>query len=270
VSALTTQSPIDVEEVVKELAAGLKHEAGQLTLTRLPTNSEREAMQARLFVIQSKLRSITYAAGDKAPSQLAGAAIAEMMAGFENWKSKSKDELGKQDSIGWYVHELRDMPLFAIEAACQDVRQARVPDLNPDWPPSSARLVALARVHLEAGKKKHAVIKALIGVSRVRGPEIDESAKDARVGEGLRSLAETLAATTAKIDQERMDALAKKTIERNNQEILAEHRARNVRPIMAGGMPVSISLRKWIAEDQEKTSEHHRNRQPDNARDQGS
>lgn len=266
-NALTTQNPIDVETLVKDLASGMKHERSQLTLVRLPTDEERIALQARQIALVNQMRSITYTAADKKPSQLAGAAVAEMLHGFEAWKSKGKDELGKQDTIGWYVHELRDMPLFAIEAACQDVRQSRVPDLNPDWPPSSARMVALARTHADGAKKQHALVKAILGISHVREPEIDQQAKSQRVGEGLRALAETLAETTEKIERERRDEIAAKSIKRTDQEILQEHKANNVKPIMAGGMPVSISLRKKIAEYTEQTSKHHRNPNP---RDQGS
>ena len=163
------------------------------------------------------------------------------------------------------------MPLSAIEAACQDVRQNRVPDLNPDWPPSSVRMVALARVHLEEAKKQHAMVKSLLAVTSVRENDQINMEVSTRVGEGLRQLANDFQANLDKAERERNEALAAKTIERNRQEILHEHQALGIPPIMAmKGMPVSVALRRNIAEYRENMAKEHGSRREDKNRDQGS
>ena len=113
----------ELRVVYDELRVGLKFNivARGNTLPRLPTEKERTALQARAVSLNGALRAISYTAHGPQMG-LAGAAIAEMLHGFEAWKTKNLDketEKNKQDSVGWYVHELRDMPLFAIEAACK-------------------------------------------------------------------------------------------------------------------------------------------------------
>jgi hypothetical protein len=273
VSALvkTEATAGEVAALVSELAGGLKHEAGCPTLMRLPDDGERVTLQARQIALNTALRSISYSAHDKKPTQLAGAAIAEMLHGFEAWKAKSRAvDQDKQDSIGWYVHELRDMPLFAIEAACQDVRQNRVPDLKPDFPPSSARMVALARGYAEAARKEHGLVKVLLSVTTARGPELSMD-RSVRVGEGLRSLADGFMANLEKQERERNEALSAKTIERNRKDILHEHQVLGVPPIMATkDMPISIALRRNIAEYKENEARERGGRREDKNRDQGS
>ena len=260
----------DVAALVNELASGLKYEAGQNTLARLPSPEETIKLQSRQIALHNSLRSITYSPSDKKPSQLAGAAIAEMLHGFEAWKAKSKSQdQDKQDSIGWYVHELRDLPLFAVEAACMDVRQNRVPDLKPDFPPSSARMGALARAHAEAKRKEHGLVKVLLSVTTVRGPELSME-RSTKVSEGLRSLADGFMATIERAEKERADELAVKTIERNEKEIIHEHRVFGVSPIIVQGKPISIALRRNIAEYKENEAREKGARREDDNRDQGS
>ena len=266
-------APTTVDEtaaLVNELAGGLKYEAGQNTLARLPSPDETVKLQARQIALHNSLRPITYSPSDKKPSQLAGAAIAEMLHGFEAWKAKSRSQdQDKQDSIGWYVHELRDLPLFTIEAACMDVRQNRVPDLKPDFPPSSARMVSLARAHAEAKRKEHGLVKVLLSVTTARGPELSME-RSTKVSEGLRSLADGFMATIERAEKERADELAVKTIERNEKEIIHEHRVLGVSPIIVQGKPVSIALRRNIAEYKENEAREKGARREDDNRDQGS
>lgn len=49
-----------------------------------------------------------------------------------------------QGTVSAYIDVLQDMPLWATQQACEDVRRGRVAGVNPDFPPSAARLHQVA------------------------------------------------------------------------------------------------------------------------------
>jgi hypothetical protein len=267
VNALVKQSPENVAEtnaLVDELGRDLKNEAGRYTLKRHLSNEERVKLQARQLMLFSNLRSITYSAADKKPSQMAGAAVAEMFQGFINWKP---DPNVKEQSIGWYVSELRDLPLFAIEAACKDVREGRVEGLKPDYPPSSARLVSLARSHADRAMRDHAMVKLLLSVKHIRDEKVIDEKVAKRVGELLKDHAAKMAEGLVREDAEVSAARSKKAIEKTDQEIRREYEAQGLKPIRGfTGKPASLSLAKKIAEWQSEAKPAPR----DPNQDQGS
>ena len=102
-NALTTTTPIDVDALVKELAGGMKHERGQITLDRLPVHEERIALQARQITLLTAMRSITYSVGDKKSAQLAGAAIAEMLSLLRGVEGQEQAGRSGQARHDWLV-----------------------------------------------------------------------------------------------------------------------------------------------------------------------
>ncbi len=239
----------DLRQSYDELRSGLKFDAGRDTLLRYPSNEERNKFMARMIVINTALRSISYTKHGSAMG-LAGAAVAEMFQGFITWKPDPKV---KEESIGWYVHELRDLPLVAIERACMDVRQGRVPDLKPDFPPSSSRVVQLARAHAEHVNSERLIIKRILTVGELRVDHTFDPVAAERVHHGLRQLADTLGANIRREEDARIKESTDKATARNNNEILREYQARGIPPVYGpNGKLVSISLLRNIEEAKER------------------
>lgn len=256
----------EVVALVDYLASTIAMQGSMRTMARLPTEEERIKLQARQIALQTKMRAVSYTKHGPTLG-LAGAAIAEMFQGFITWKPDPKI---KEQSIGWYVHELSDLPLFAIEAACMDVRMGRVPDLKPDFPPSSARMVQLAREHMIPVAAQYSRVKAVLQITVVRRDDTDPEMA-ARVSKNLRELADNLNAKHVQQETEEREKIAKKTIERNQKDVLAEYAAHGLTPIQAAkGITISMSLAKNIEEYKEKERQRAALKKIENARDQGS
>jgi hypothetical protein len=71
--------------------------------------------------------------------------IASLMVAFPYTKSMSK--LEAQVLVRKYVQALSGLPSWTIEQACQDILQATVPGLNPDFPPAAPRVRFVANGH---------------------------------------------------------------------------------------------------------------------------
>lgn len=236
---LVTTSPEvlnDAAPVVEELRAGLKYEAGALTLARLPTTVEREILERRARKLHDGLRPISYSDAKK---QHAGAAIAEMMQGFPNFKP---GESGKETSIGYYVMQLMEFPLFAVERACKDISGGRVNGLNPDFPPSVARVAQLARAHAEPFIAEQHTIKSILATKRIGIDQNVNPEQAAYVADGLRDLAESIRAKIDAEEEKKRVERARKTLEQTRKTILEEYRAKGIEPVYVSGQPVSLSL----------------------------
>lgn len=275
-NALVNHTPVATDEVaqlVKELASGLKFEYGQRALARLPTAEEAVKLKERQDALYLALRPISYTAHGPALRD-AGAEIAEMLYGFEAWKAKNLDKTAqklKEDSVGWYVHELRDMPLYAVKQACLDVRQNRVPDLNPDYPPSSARMVALARVHSDALRAQHNTVKMLLSTHVVVKPELADPKMQERIANKMRDLAAGLRDKLERERTEEQEKRAAESIANAKKDRVEEWKRNGLKPQFASkDIPISMSLARNIQDYKEREVKRSAEPKKDNARDQGS
>lgn len=229
------------DRLVAELRGELKFEAGVLTLVNLPTIGERSLLEERHRDLHKKLQKVDYSNANKA---LAGAAVAEMFAAM-NFNPNPKV---KEESIGFHVSQMLELPLFAVEQACQDVIHNRVDGLNPDYRPTIPRLIQIAKQIAKPVEQEYTDVRAFLSVKHVRFIATSQMTKT--ISEGLSSLAQQLAAKGKREDDEHRNALARETIDRNRQRILDEYAARGMAPVYGpGGEPVSFSLLRFIERD---------------------
>lgn len=175
---------------------------------RLPTESERNALQARLSRLKTMLSGI---ANNRQAEALATAAILEMLAGFASLRN---DDLNARAQ--GMMMDLRALPLWAIETACRRVKQAEVPGLSLDFAPTSPRMFQIAAAELVPIRAEEKQIADTLALQPRGGPTTEEKA---RVGEKFQELSRKLReAAPAESDPVRVASV---TLDRANKRFLA-------------------------------------------------
>lgn len=132
-------------------------------------------------------------------------------------------------TIASYMHDLRAVPVWALERAFDDVKGGRVtiPDgrgghkpLDPDFPPTSARLYSAAMKHTAALAGEERKIKRVLGPTKLDlAPMSDE--QRARELPRIRKMVEQTKAILNKVDPD--EARARTECEKRSAELLAKH-----------------------------------------------
>lgn len=139
----------------------------------IPNASERRKLEQRIVDLRSALRPAGLSMTDR---ERIGASVARMFAGYPSQRNSDP-----RATIATYVLELESLPAWAVEKACESVRLGKVPELNPDFPPSSVRLNQIATLELEVAKAEKGKIEALLEV--VQSPGHRSEADQARAEE---------------------------------------------------------------------------------------
>lgn len=152
------------------------------SLPRLPTVDERATLQNRLRNLNVTFRPIRESTADQGR---AAAAFVRMFHGYSSLQNQDLAEKG-----GVYAMFVLELPLFAIEAACEDVMHSKVPDLDPDWPPTAPRVYAIAEQHRsKAYMREVHPIERVLAVKKIstppRHPTLEEEARMAELLHGL-------------------------------------------------------------------------------------
>ena len=237
----------DVEAL--DLARGFRVvvEGLEVLVDRMPTMIEREIMASRAGAIGQALTPIAERREDR---EDAAAAIASMLVGYN---STRKDKAAAE-TVTVYLEHLKGVPLFAIRAACEDVKAGRVYDvekrtgnripLDPDFPPSTVRLRMVAQKHVEVLQNERWQFAKVLRAKRAIAPPPDEAQRK-RVSELFKDLQAKMTASIATEDLDRTAELARKTEDqrrRRDCEILAEYERLGVEPLRIAGVLVSPEL----------------------------
>ncbi len=226
-----------------------KFEGSCFVVERMPTTVERQTLQRRSAQLTEVLRPI----GDGGGRVAASEAIAGLLVAYGYGRNDPRAD----ETITVYVKHLSEVPLFAIRAACEDVRAGRVHDvdrrtgnrvpLSPDKEPSTIRLRAVAQKHVDrVAAEKYAFDKVLMAKRAVEPPASD--AERAAVGARFQELAADLARQTAKKeldDAEELAAEVEARRARGDRLIEAEYEALGLTPVRnSAGTLVSLSMMK--------------------------
>ncbi len=214
-------------------------ETGSASLRRDLTRPEKAALGGRADELKLALRPISQASEEM---RRAAEALAQLFLGFPSMRN-----VDAQAMITAYVQHMSDMPLFAVRAACDDVVKGKVKGLDPDWPPTSVRLVEIAEKHSRPLiEESIRISKTLTGKQTVVEVSPEERA---RVGEKLKVMAQDMTKATGKEASDQAKATLAKMASDNQEKILAEYRRLGIEPSYADPartMLVSPSLRKLL------------------------
>jgi hypothetical protein len=220
-------------DVVSRHASKINTEFGKDTLPELPGKADRTAIERRISALQTKLRPVSMAVAEQ------DRVIAELGAVWLGYPSMRNADVAAMSTA--YLLDLQDLPLFAILAACEDIRRRRIKNLDPDWPPTSPRIHDIAARHVEPIAVAVLQAKRVLAVRDVRRPVTE--AMQAKVGALVNDFA---AASRLRLEQdheERRAEYGRRYIGPFGQKCLEREWAKEgVRPQTTGGAnPVMIS-----------------------------
>lgn len=165
-------------------------------------------------------------------------AVARMLSGW--------DRGGNATSVvASYCATLNDLPVWAIERACDQIGRGQLVDLNPDFRPSAARVhSAVADVIGGLQRERHG-LKFIL-----EAPTKDEQAatpdERERVVGAFKRLAEELRGPPREDDKRLFAARHHRVMARTDAAILAEWQAAGLKPIMNEGRPMSLTLARML------------------------
>lgn len=165
-------------------------DGGAAESARLPSASERQALEARRRALAVMARAASMSDADK---RKAGAAIAEMLDGFLRFRNLDLES--KQAMIAGCVADLVALPAWAIARACQRIRRGEVDGMSLEFPPTSPRLYQVAMGELAALRGEERRIEAVLKLLPRGGVPGEERA---RVGEKFSAFAAELRAETGR------------------------------------------------------------------------
>lgn len=121
------------------MSGAYRSATGPLELINFPGDSDRA-------ILSQRQRALMGAIG-KADKIAVKDAVAAMLACFPQFHRET-DRKVLQQTIAKYVQELAELPTWACQRACDDIRMGKAPDVSQDFPPSTIRVRALAEFYL--------------------------------------------------------------------------------------------------------------------------
>jgi hypothetical protein len=146
----------------------------------------RDQLENRLEVLRNAARA---ASGEQIAHE-----VTKLMTSYPSLRGSSDSDAAA--IIGQYSEALAGVPLWALRDACKAIARGAVAGLNPDFPPSSARLRGVADGYVSA---LHLEARGILEVleAQVALPDNDEMARKTAklIGTGLRKLSQRLEGT---------------------------------------------------------------------------
>ncbi|HWW46294.1 MAG TPA: hypothetical protein VNZ94_00445 [Xanthobacteraceae bacterium] len=237
----TTNSPLAADLIVADTLSRhhrkIQWAGNSPTIAHAVPAADRNALTGRLTVLRKALMPMN-AMSDR---QRIGTALMKLLAGYTNTAGITNPKA----TITAYIAKLDELPAWAIEAAINDIERGRVEGLSPDFPPSAARIFQVAETKLADVVREKGMVEQVLSARVVEQLPLRDPDEVQRIAASMRAMAEEFKAQVAgdkeEADQKQKE-LSRRTIEANDQRILAEYRMRGLEPAMFNGRPVSLSL----------------------------
>jgi hypothetical protein len=237
---------VEALELANSFGAGI--DGLEIVVNRMPTMIERQVMAERNNALAHALVPI----GERREDQVqAAAVIASLLVGY----SSARKDKAAAETVTVYLEHLKGVPLFAIRAACEDVKAGRVYDvekrtgnripLDPDFPPSTVRLRTVARRHVDVLASEKDRFDRVLRARRTLPPPISQAEREL-VGERFKDLQAEMRSRSAAADLEEAARKVERAADqraRGDRLIRAEYEALGlVPPTTDGGALVSLSM----------------------------
>lgn len=207
-------------------------------LHRKMSSAEAEALKGRLASVRKSLMP----ANGQIERERIGRAVAAALTGYGK---------GDQITVAAYTRLLSDLPAWAVEQACDDVRRGGVPGMNPDYPPPAPRIHQISDEKMREARAERDKLTLLLTapVEVVRQATTDE--ERARVAVSLQGFHEKMA-TPYDVQLAAKHKAAREESDRKKAD--AEEHDRRMQYIVQGfepptnkhGMTMSMALARAI------------------------
>lgn len=170
-STISTSQPIGpVDRGLRDAVASIMNSVevvdGTAVARRLPSTHLRAAIAERLADVRRALMPLERSIAEK---ERAARAVAAMLSGWVN--ARVADPAAK---VSAYIATLGDLPCWIVEQVCRDVARGHVEGLDPDFPPSAARLHQLGEEAVAKLRKEAADLHTVSTVKLEHEPTEEE------------------------------------------------------------------------------------------------
>lgn len=219
--------------------------AGPVEAAAIPNEAERQALAGRLVRLDDTL--LPASTTQDGVARVAAAVSAMLGGGYT-----SLQNVDKRTTIAGYTEALQDLPAWAVEKGCDNVRKGKVDDLDPKWPPTHAHLHQIAERELAAVRVEKSQI---IGVLALQLPPKPDEAELERMNAAAKAWLDRTDPVAQRIAG-RQDSGESAAAMDANAERLAGFDAKEIeREWLAAGLeprPYSLSLAKSLGADPTK------------------
>ncbi|MCA1458070.1 hypothetical protein I6F35_33595 [Bradyrhizobium sp. BRP22] len=201
-------------------------------LQRQLTPAEKESMKNRLSAVRVTLRSAT----GSIEHQRIERAVAAALTGY-----------GKADqpTVAAYSRLLSDLPAWAVEQACDDIRRGAATGVNPNYPPAAPAIHKLADEKMEGARAEKDRLTLLLTAPVEEARPSATPEERARVSASLQNFHDTVAGNPQESEQRKLERQ-----EAESKRAAHEEHKRRMEYIMQGfepptnkhGITMSMSL----------------------------
>lgn len=202
-AATTTSTSQPIGPIDRKLADAVaailntSDRVGDQTIARyLPSPALKRDIELRQSELRRSLAPLERSIAEK---ERAAKAVAAVLSGWVN--AKVSDPAAK---VSAYLAILGDLPCWVVEQVCREVARGHVDGLDPDFPPSAARLHQLGEDVIERLRREAAALDAVKNARLTPEAQPTEAERD-RIRFGFQKLSEELqaAAPAGKPEAER-------------------------------------------------------------------
>jgi len=214
---------------------------------RLPSPELRQSIKLRLADVRRSLQPLERSIAEK---ERAARAVAAMLSGWVN--ARVADPAAK---VSAYIATLGDLPCWAVEKVCAEVARGHVEGLDPDFPPSAARLHQLGEEAIERLRKEANDLHA-VSTARLEAPAPTEEQRQ-RIGAKLMDLKDELERGTDDQHEARQRVKFeqnKAEMERQQARVRAEYAEQGLVP--PSPLALSITARRDMAQRDAAKPDH--------------
>lgn len=226
-------------DAVASIMNTVERDGAEFIAKRLPSPELRKSIAVRLADVRRSLMPLERSIAEK---QRAAVAVAAMLSGWVN--ARVADPAAK---VSAYVATLGDLPCWAVEKVCAEVARGHVEGLDPDFPPSAARLHQLGEDAIERLRKEASDLHA-VSTAKLSAPEPTPEERQ-RIGTKLMDLKADLQTGGVEEDQARQRVRFTQNaaeLARQQARVRAEYAEQGLEP--PSPLALSITARRDMAE----------------------
>jgi len=207
----------------------------------MPLPGDKANLAGRRNALKDALRGLK---GDE--HKLATAAVIDMLTCYTEFQRLSRNDV--QVRAAKYIQEMKDLPLWAIETACMQIRMGNATGISPVHVPSTIDLrMYVMRWHVAAVRQEAVTIDRILSAVPAGNPEPSKEER-ARVTIKFRKLVEEMKASIElhTADDPKAERYAQRRLAFDQGVIRQEYDAAGVEPVIINGLMVSPAMLRSI------------------------